>query len=89
MPILTTFWDAAEELDPAGNGDADERSRMPYRPAGELAALCATPASKTSRTAGSSCRRYESFEELWEPSHEGRAPRAPMPSRFPPTGRRL
>jgi SAM-dependent methyltransferase len=75
MQLLGRFWDAVEELDPTGSGDADERSRMPYRREGELAGLL--------RDAGLDdvedgaivvSAEYESFEDLWEPYTAGVGP---------------
>ena len=85
MQLLGRFWDAVEELDPEGMGDADERSRMPYRREGELAGLL--------RDAGLGgvedgaivvSAQYESFEDLWEPFTAGVGPAGAYAASLPP-----
>jgi SAM-dependent methyltransferase len=75
MQLLGRFWDAAEELDPRGSGDADERSRMPYRRDGELAGLLRdTGLEDVEDGAIVVSAEYESFEDLWEPYTAGVGP---------------
>jgi SAM-dependent methyltransferase len=75
MQLLGRFWDAVEELDPSGSGDADERSRMPYRREGELAGLFRDAGlEEVEDGAIVVAAEYESFEDLWEPYTAGVGP---------------
>jgi SAM-dependent methyltransferase len=75
MQLLGRFWDAVEELDPEGFGDADERSRMPYRREGELAGLLRDAGLEDLEDGAIVVSaEYESFEDLWEPYTAGVGP---------------
>jgi SAM-dependent methyltransferase len=88
MQLLGRFWDAVEELDPKGAGDADERTRMPYRREGELAGLLRDAGlDQVQDGAIVVSAEYESFEDLWEPYTAGVGPAGAYAASLPPDGR--
>jgi SAM-dependent methyltransferase len=85
MQLLGRFWDAVEELDPKGVGDADERSRMPYRRKGELAGLLRDAGlGEVDHGAIVVSAEYESFDDLWEPYTAGVGPAGAYAVSLPP-----
>lgn len=85
MQLLGRFWDAVEELDPTGAGDADERSRMPYRREGELAGLLREAGLEDVEDGAIVVSaEYESFEDLWEPYTAGVGPAGAYAVSLPP-----
>jgi SAM-dependent methyltransferase len=75
MRMLTTFWEAAAELNPRGVEARDERSRMPFGAAGGLAALWrAAGAHDTEGGEILVSASYEDFDDLWEPFRRGVGP---------------
>ncbi len=85
MQLLGRFWDAVEELDPKGSGDADERSRMPYRREGELAGLLRDAGLEDVEDGAIVVSaEYESFEDLWEPFTAGVGPAGAYAVSLPP-----
>jgi SAM-dependent methyltransferase len=85
MQLLGRFWDAVEELDPAGAGDADERSSMPYRREGELAGLLRDAGlAEVEDGAIVVSAEYASFEDLWDPYMTGVGPAGAYAVSLPP-----
>ena len=83
------FWDAVEELDPKGFGDADERSRMPYRREGELAGLLRDVGLEDVEDGAIVVSaEYESFEDLGSPTRQV-GPAGAYAVSLPPTSNRL
>jgi ubiquinone/menaquinone biosynthesis C-methylase UbiE len=75
MTLLRAFWEAAAEVAPASAVAADERTRMAFARAGELAGLWRdaglADVEEGELVVGAS---YESFEDLWEPFPSGVGP---------------
>ena len=85
MQLLGRFWDAVEELDPKGSGEADERSRMPYRREGELAGLLRDAGLEDVEDGAIVVSAdYDSFEDLWEPFTAGVGPAGAYAVSLPP-----
>lgn len=75
MALLRAFWDAAEELDPEGVGDVDERARMSFAAQGGLAELWrGVGLEQVEDGEIVVAADYESFDDLWEPFTEGVGP---------------
>jgi SAM-dependent methyltransferase len=75
MTLLTTFWDAAADLDHAGVREADERSRMRFAGDGELAELWrALDLEDVHEGEIVVSADYSDFEDLWEPFTAGVGP---------------
>ena len=75
MTLLRVFWDAAEEVDPDGVRDVDERTRMRFARKGELAELWRRVGLEQVEDGEIVVSTdYESFEDLWEPFTMGVGP---------------
>jgi SAM-dependent methyltransferase len=75
MTLLTTFWAAAADLDPAATDTHDERSRMRFGGEGALGELWRGVGLRQVEDGEIVvAASYESFDDLWEPFTKGVGP---------------